>query len=82
MGDKKAAQITSEDVFGTAAALISVFVREPEFVGQTKDRLATAEASRIVENAIRDPFDQWLGASPREARALLDWAIAQADDRL
>jgi topoisomerase-4 subunit B len=82
VGDKKAAQITSEDVFGTAAALISVFVREPEFVGQTKDRLATAEASRIVENAIRDPFDQWLGASPREARALLDWAIAQADDRL
>ena len=82
VGDKKAAQITSEDVFGTAAALISVFVREPEFVGQTKDRLATAEAARIVENAIRDPFDQWLGASPREARALLDWAIAQADDRL
>ena len=82
VGDKKAAQITAEDVFGTAAALVSVFVREPEFVGQTKDRLATAEASRIVENAIRDPFDQWLGASPREARALLDWAIAQADDRM
>lgn len=82
IGDKKAAQITAEDVFGTAAALISVFVREPEFVGQTKDRLATAEATRIVENAIRDPFDHWLGASPKEARALLDWAIAQADDRL
>jgi topoisomerase-4 subunit B len=82
VGDKKAAQITAEDVFGTAAALVSVFVREPEFVGQTKDRLATAEAARIVENAIRDPFDQWLGASPREARALLDWAIAQADDRM
>jgi topoisomerase IV subunit B len=59
-----------------------VFVREPEFVGQTKDRLATAEAGRIVENALRDPFDQWLGASPREARALLDWAIQQADERL
>ncbi|GIU65907.1 DNA topoisomerase IV subunit B [Candidatus Phycosocius spiralis] len=82
VGDKKAAQITAEDVFNTAAALVSVFVREPEFVGQTKDRLATAEAARIVENAIRDPFDHWLGASPREARALLDWAIAQADDRM
>ncbi|MEN9856725.1 MAG: hypothetical protein RLZZ157_1851, partial [Pseudomonadota bacterium] len=82
IGDKKAAAITPDDVFGTAAALVSVFVREPEFVGQTKDRLATAEASRIVENAIRDPFDQWLGASPREARALLDWAIQQADERL
>lgn len=82
IGDKKAASITAEDVFGTAAALVSVFVREPEFVGQTKDRLATVEAGRIVENALRDPFDQWLGASPREARALLDWAIQQADERL
>jgi topoisomerase IV subunit B len=82
IGDKKAATITSEDVFGTAAALVSVFVREPEFVGQTKDRLATAEAGRIVENALRDPFDQWLGASPQNARALLDWAIQQADERL
>lgn len=82
IGDKKAATITADDVFGTAAALVSVFVREPEFVGQTKDRLATAEAGRIVENALRDPFDQWLGASPREARALLDWAIQQADERL
>jgi topoisomerase IV subunit B len=82
IGDKKAATITSEDVFGTAAALVSVFVREPEFVGQTKDRLATVEAGRIVENALRDPFDQWLGASPREARGLLDWAIQQADERL
>jgi topoisomerase IV subunit B len=82
IGDKKAATITAEDVFGTAAALVSVFVREPEFVGQTKDRLATVEAGRIVENALRDPFDQWLGASPREARGLLDWAIQQADERL
>jgi topoisomerase IV subunit B len=82
IGDRKAAAITSEDVFGTAAALVSVFVREPEFVGQTKDRLATVEAGRIVENALRDPFDQWLGASPREARGLLDWAIQQADERL
>jgi topoisomerase IV subunit B len=82
IGDRKAANITSEDVFGTAAALVSVFVREPEFVGQTKDRLATVEAGRIVEAALRDPFDQWLGASPREARGLLDWAIQQADERL
>jgi topoisomerase IV subunit B len=81
VGDKKAAQITAEDVFGTAAAVISVFIREPEFVGQTKDRLATTEAARIVENVVRDPFDMWLGASPREARVLLDWAITQAEDR-
>lgn len=81
VGDKKAAQITAEDVFGTAAAVISVFIRDPEFVGQTKDRLATTEAARIVENVLRDPFDHWLGASPKEARVLLDWAISQAEDR-
>jgi topoisomerase-4 subunit B len=81
VGDKKAAQITADDVFGTAGAMISVFVREPEFVGQTKDRLATAEAARLVENAIRDPFDHWLAANTKEARALLDWAVTQAEDR-
>jgi topoisomerase IV subunit B len=81
IGDRKAAQITADDVMGTAGGLISVFVREPEFVGQTKDRLATAEAARIVENALRDPFDHWLAASPREARVLLDWTIQQAEDR-
>ena len=51
----------------SAAGLLSVFIREPEFVGQTKDRLASAEATRIVENAMRDPFDHWLAASPNEA---------------
>ena len=81
VGDRKAAQITAEDVFGTAGALISVFVREPEFVGQTKDRLATAEAARLVEIAIRDPFDHWLAANTKEARALLDWAVQQAEER-
>ena len=44
----------------SAAGMLSVFIREPEFVGQTKDKLATVEAQRIVENAIRDPFDHWL----------------------
>ena len=48
--------------------MLSVFIREPEFVGQTKDRLATAEATRIVENAVRDPFDHWLAASPQRRR--------------
>jgi topoisomerase-4 subunit B len=50
-----------------AAVMLSVFVREPEFQGQTKDRLATAEAQRIVEQAIKDPFDHWLAGNPVQA---------------
>jgi topoisomerase-4 subunit B len=66
----------------SAAGMLSVFIREPEFVGQTKDKLATVEAQRIVENAIRDPFDHWLTASPQEASRLLEWVIDRADERL
>jgi topoisomerase-4 subunit B len=62
--------------------MLSVFIREPEFVGQTKDRLATAEAFRIVDNALRDPFDHWLADNPQEASKLLDWVIARADERM
>jgi topoisomerase-4 subunit B len=81
-GNKKAAQITAEDILGTAAGMLSVFIREPEFQGQTKDRLATQEAARIVENAIRDAFDHWLADSPQQATRLLEWTIDQAEDRL
>ena len=66
-GNKRAAIITAEDVMISAAGMLSVFIREPEFVGQTKDRLATGEATRIVENALRDAFDHWLAANPQEA---------------
>jgi topoisomerase IV subunit B len=82
VNNKKAAQITAEDVMGTAAAMLSVFIREPEFQGQTKDRLATQEATRIVETAVRDAFDHWLTASPLMASKLLEWTIEQAEDRL
>jgi topoisomerase-4 subunit B len=82
VGNKKAQQITAEDVMGTAAAMLSVFIREPEFQGQTKDKLATVEAHRIVENAVKDAFDHWLADSPLQATKLLEWTIEQADDRL
>ncbi len=82
VGNRKAAQITADDVMGTAAAMLSVFIREPEFQGQTKDKLATVEAGRIVENAVKDAFDHWLADSPQQATRLLEWAIEQADDRL
>ena len=79
---KRAAPITSEDVMVGAAVMLSVFVREPEFQGQTKDRLATAEAQKIVEQAIKDPFDHWLSGNPLQANKLLDFVIERADERL
>ncbi|HWK66998.1 MAG TPA: DNA topoisomerase IV subunit B [Rhizobiaceae bacterium] len=82
VGNKRASVITAEDVMISAAGMLSIFIREPEFVGQTKDRLATIEAVRLVESAIRDPFDHWLADNPQEASKLLDWVIARADERL
>ncbi|RCL04029.1 MAG: topoisomerase IV subunit B [Candidatus Tokpelaia sp. JSC189] len=80
--NKRASIITTEDVMISAAAMLSVFIREPEFVGQTKDRLASIEAQRIVETAIRDPFDHWLTNKPQESKKLLDWVIERAEERL
>jgi topoisomerase IV subunit B len=82
VGSKKAQQITSEDVMGTAASMLSVFVREPEFQGQTKDKLATVEATKIVETAVRDAFDHWLADSPQQATRLLEWTVDQSEERL
>lgn len=82
VNNKRASIITAEDVMANAQAMLSVFVREPEFQGQTKDRLATLEAARIVENAVRDAFDHWMAASPNQANKLLDWIIERAEERV
>jgi topoisomerase IV subunit B len=79
---KRAASITSDDVMAGAACMLSVFIREPEFQGQTKDRLATNEATRIVEQAIKDPFDHWLAANPTQASKLLEFIVERADERI
>jgi topoisomerase IV subunit B len=79
---KRAAPITSDDVMVGAGCMLSVFIREPEFQGQTKDRLATAEAQRIVENAIKDPFDHWLAGNPQQANKLLDFVVDRAEERI
>ena len=79
--NKKAAQITREDLVGGGCALVSCFIREPEFVGQTKDRLATAEAAKLVEGAVRDHFDNWLAADPKSAGAILDFLVLRAEER-
>jgi topoisomerase IV subunit B len=79
---KRAAPVTSDDVMTGAGAMLSVFIREPEFQGQTKDRLATAEAQKIVEQAIKDPFDHWLAGNPTQANKLLDFVVERAEERL
>ncbi len=79
---RKAAQITRDDLQGSACALVSCFIREPEFVGQTKDRLATQEAARLVEGAVRDHFDHWLAADTKSAGAILDHLILRAEERI
>jgi topoisomerase-4 subunit B len=81
-GNKRASVVTAEDVLNSSGSLLSVFIREPEFQGQTKDRLATAEATRIVENAVRDHFDHWLTGHPAQANRLLEWVIDRADERI
>ena len=79
---KRFASVTTDDVMLTSAAMISVFIREPEFQGQNKGRLMTLEATRIVESTLRDSFDHWLAATPSQALKLIDWSVERADDRL
>jgi len=80
-GQKKNTSITADDVMSHAGLLLSVFIRNPEFVGQTKDKLSTTAAFRLVENAVRDRFDHWLTASPKEAEKLFTWAMDRAEER-
>ncbi len=79
---KRAAALTTDDVMASCAALISIFIREPEFQGQNKGRLQTADAARLVEGAVRDAFDHWLAAAPSQAAKLLDWGIERAEERI
>ena len=81
-GVKKAANVTAEDVMGTAGAMLSVFVSNPEFQGQTKDKLATVEAQKLTESAMRAEFDHWLAGHKKQADALLEWVIDRADERI
>ena len=81
-GDKRGGLITAEDVIAQAGSLVSVFIRNPEFQGQTKDRLSSTEAQRLVEGALRDPFDHWLTESPKTATALLNFVVERAEERL
>ncbi|ALG89487.1 MAG: DNA topoisomerase IV subunit B [Confluentimicrobium sp.] len=82
VNNRKAKDITRDDLVTGGCALVSCFIREPEFVGQTKDRLATTEAARLVEGAVRDHFDNWLAADTKAAGAILDYLVLKAEERL
>ena len=81
-GNKRAQQITADDVMAQMTAKLSAFVREPQFQGQTKEKLTSPDATRLVETAMRDRFDHWLGAHPAQADQLLAFVIERAEDRL
>ncbi len=80
--NRKVAQITREDLTSGGCALVSCFIREPAFVGQTKDRLSTESAARMTENAVRDHFDNWLVSDPKSAGSILDFLVLRAEERL
>ncbi len=80
--NKKAAQITREDLMSGGCALVSCFIADPAFVGQTKDRLSTEAASKMTEGAVRDHFDNWLAADTKSAGAILDFLVLRAEERM
>ncbi len=82
VGNKKAAQITRDDLLAGGCALVSTFIADPAFVGQTKDRLSSESAAKMVEGAVRDHFDHWLAADSKSAGAILDFLVLRAEERL
>ena len=78
---KKAAAVTGEDFLSDACIMLSVFIRDPEFQGQTKDRLTSSKAVRLVEQAVKDSFDHWLSSDSENAAALMEYVIARSEFR-
>ncbi|GMN13530.1 DNA topoisomerase IV subunit B [Altererythrobacter sp. MTPC7] len=81
-GTKKAKDITADDVMTGGEVMLSVFIRDPQFQSQTKDRLTSPEAARLVENAVRDHFDHWLSGNMERGKALLGSVMERMDERL
>ena len=81
IGNKRASDITSDDILNTAGVMLSVFIRDPQFQGQTKERLVTTSATKLVENAMKDPLDHWLSHDTKAAPALLDWIVERSEER-
>lgn len=82
IGKKKASIITADDVMSGAAILLSVFIKDPQFQGQTKEKLVNSPVSRLVDTGIKDHFDHWLSSNPDVSNQLLDYIILRAEERL
>jgi topoisomerase-4 subunit B len=80
--NRKVALIAPDDIMASACAVLSIFIREPEFQGQTKEKLSTQDAQRLVETVVRDHFDHWLAENPQDAGKLLDFVIEEAEQRI
>ena len=81
IGNRRATAITGDEAFGDATILLSLFIKNPQFQGQTKEKLATAEATRLVDQVIKDHFDHWLVADSASSKGLLDQLIFKAEER-
>ena len=81
VGCKKASEITADDVVGTADVMLSLFFKDPQFQGQTKEKFSSFEAVKLVENAVKDPFDHWLSADTKTAGLLLDYVLERIEER-
>jgi len=82
VNNKAAATIIGEDVFDSVAAIVSVFYKTPQFLGQTKEKLSNPEIARYTENALRDPWEMFLASDPKTANALLDFVVNLANARI
>ncbi|MBU2993885.1 DNA topoisomerase IV subunit B [Octadecabacter sp. 1_MG-2023] len=82
VANKKAKLINRDDLTTGGCALVSIFVRDPQYVGQTKDRLSNESAAKMVEGSVRDHFDNWLAADTKAASAILDFLVLRAEERL
>lgn len=82
VGNRRVSQITADDVCGSAAIVLSCFIPQPQFQGQTKEKLVSVEATRLVDAAVKDRFDHWLGSYPQHAGALLEHILSRVDERL
>ena len=81
-GNKQASKIIGDDIINGACIMLSVFIVDPQFQGQTKERLSTVEAQKLVELSVRDHFDHFLSASPDDSKQLLEHIISRAEIRL
>jgi topoisomerase-4 subunit B len=81
VGNKRADKVNADDVTGEAVVLLSAFIREPQFQGQTKEKLVNPEVTRLIEQAVRDHVDHYLTGDPDGANALLEFALERLDER-